>query len=83
MIDAATISLLAANLRPGHIVLPTYESRRGHPVFFSADLFPEILALGPDEGLNMVVRRNSERITPLPVSNPGVLQDIDTPGQLE
>jgi molybdenum cofactor cytidylyltransferase len=83
MIDAATITLLAAKLGPGRLVLPSFEGRRGHPVFFPADLFPEILALGPDEGLNKVVRRRPERVMEVPVSNAGVLQDIDTPEQFE
>lgn len=81
MIDTATIAFLARELRPGHIVLPIHQGRRGHPVFFAADLFPEILALGPDEGLNKVVRHRPERVIEVPVSNPGVLQDIDTPEQ--
>jgi len=81
MIDAATIALLAREMRPGHIVLPIHEGRRGHPVFFAADLFPEILALGPDEGLNKVVRHRPGRVIEAPVSSPGVLQDIDTPEQ--
>jgi molybdenum cofactor cytidylyltransferase len=83
LIDEATIRLLSASLRSGHIVLPSHEDRRGHPVFFAAELFPEILALGPDEGLNKLVRRDPERLITVPVPNPGVLQDIDTPQQFE
>jgi molybdenum cofactor cytidylyltransferase len=83
LIDAGTIRRLAGDLRPGHIVLPFHEGRRGHPVFFAADLFAEILALGPDEGLNKVVRHNAERVIEVPVPDPGVLQDIDTPEQFE
>ena len=83
MIDPLTIGRLAEQLRPGHIVLPSHEGRRGHPVFFASELFAEILALGPDEGLNTVVRRASGRVTTVPVSSPGVLQDIDTPEQFQ
>jgi molybdenum cofactor cytidylyltransferase len=83
LIDAPTIKLLSDSLRPGHILLPSHEGRRGHPVFLSADLFGEILGLGPDEGLNKVVRRDPARVITLPVSNPGVLADIDTPEQFE
>jgi molybdenum cofactor cytidylyltransferase len=83
LIDAATITLLAGKLRPGHIVLPTYGDRRGHPVFFAAELFAEILALGPEEGLNQVVRRDPQRVIVVPVANSGVLQDIDTPEQFQ
>jgi molybdenum cofactor cytidylyltransferase len=83
LIDASTIRLLADRVRPGLIVLPSHDGRRGHPVFFSADLFGEILRLGPDEGLNTVVRRDPGRVITLAVPNPGVLADIDTPEQFE
>jgi len=82
-IDAATIALLAGELCRGHVILPAYGERRGHPVFFAADLFDEILALGPGEGLNQVVRRDPQRVIVVPVANPGVLLDIDTPEQFE
>jgi len=83
VIDAPTITLLAGQLRPGHLVLPSHEGRRGHPLFVAGELFGEILALGPEEGLNTVVRRDAGRVITVPVPNPGVLQDIDTPEQFE
>jgi molybdenum cofactor cytidylyltransferase len=83
VIDAATILQVAAELRPAHIVLPAHGGRRGHPAFFASELFGEILALRPDEGLNKVVRQSAERVITVAVSSPGVLQDIDTPEQLE
>ena len=83
LIDPATITALAAQLKPGRIVLPTYGGRRGHPVFFSADLFSEILDLGPDQGLNVVVRRDAHRIIEVPASHAGVLRDVDTPEDFE
>ena len=81
-IEPETILSVTSQLRPGHIVLPVHEGRRGHPVFFSADLFPEILDLKPDQGLNVVVRRDPQRIIEVPVKNFGILQDIDTPDEL-
>jgi molybdenum cofactor cytidylyltransferase len=81
MVDRQTIDVLVARLAPGHIVVPVHEGRRGHPVVFSADLFDEILALPPDQGLNTVVRRQQERVVEVFVENAGVLRDIDTPEQ--
>jgi len=81
-IEPETILSVTSQLRPGHIVLPVHEGRRGHPVFFSADLFSEILELKPDQGLNVVVRRDPQRIIEVPVKNFGILQDIDTPDEL-
>jgi molybdenum cofactor cytidylyltransferase len=64
-------------------VLPTFEGRRGHPVLFSSEVVEEILALPPSLGANIVVRKNPARIVEVPVSSPGILVDIDTPGQFE
>jgi len=83
LIDADTINALRAELSPKHIVLPFHERRRGHPAFFASDIFEEILELGPDQGLNTVVRRDPSRITEVVVGNPGVLRDIDTPEEFE
>jgi molybdenum cofactor cytidylyltransferase len=83
LIDPETIALLSKEVRPGKIVLPSFEGRRGHPVFFSSEVFPEILSLGADEGLNVVVRRDPARVVAVPVADSGVLQDIDTPEQFE
>ena len=83
LIDAQTITLLSAELRPGRIVLPVHEGHRGHPVFFASELFDEILGLQPDQGLNSVVRRDPGRIIEVEVKNSSVLRDIDTPEQFE
>jgi molybdenum cofactor cytidylyltransferase len=83
LIDAGTIKVLSSELRPGHIVLPFHERRRGHPAFFASDIFEEILNLGPEQGLNTVVRRDPSRITEVVAENPGVLRDIDTPEEFE
>ena len=47
----------------------------------AADLFEEILALSPDQGLNTVVKRNLARVVEVIVEDEGVLRDIDTPEQ--
>jgi len=81
LVDPQTIDALIKNLRPGHIVLPTFQGRRGHPVLFSAALFDEILALPATQGANMIVRRDPTRITEVPLNDRGILVDIDTPEQ--
>lgn len=79
MVDLETVEALTTHLAPNRIVLPVFEGRRGHPVFFSADVLQEILALSPSQGANIVVRRDPSRIVQVPVKSPGVLMDIDTP----
>ncbi len=67
-------------MRSAKAVVPVHASIRGHPVYLGAALRPAVLALGPDEPLHVVTRR--EAVT-VPVDDPGVLVDIDTPAQYE
>jgi molybdenum cofactor cytidylyltransferase len=83
VVEPGTIEAMIMNLAPNRIVLPTFESRRGHPVLFSSEILEEILALPSSAGANTVVRKNPARIVEVPVSTPGILVDIDTPEQFE
>jgi len=79
LVDSESIELLVANAAPDRIVVPVFEGRRGHPVFFGAQVLEEVLALGTSEGANIVVRRDPSRILQVSVNSPGVLMDVDTP----
>ena len=81
LINPETIRSLASHVQPGRIVLPIFNNRPGHPVFFAADLFQEILHLRHDQGLNVVVKRDPKRIGAVTVSDAGIHEDIDTPEQ--
>jgi len=83
LVQKAPVVALIERLEPGRVVLPIYEGRRGHPVFFAKDLFPEILALTAEQGLNLVVHRDASRVVELPVTDPGILLDVDTPTELD
>jgi len=61
------------------LVLPVYGGRKGHPVVLSGELVPEILALGPQETLKAVVQRHIDRALLVPVDDPEILEDLDTP----
>lgn len=61
------------------MVLPAFEGRRGHPVLFGRQLFPELLEEDLPEGARTVVRRYLSTGLQLPVDDPGILADIDTP----
>ena len=60
-------------------LIPTHGGRRGHPVLLRFTLFPEVLASDLAEGLRTVLRRDPTRVRELPVDDPGVLADLDTP----
>lgn len=63
------------------VLLPKFQGRRGHPVYFSAEVFPEIAALGDDEPLRTVVHRARE-VLELVVTGDAVLRNIDRPEDL-
>lgn len=71
--------LTAFATRPALIVAPTYRGRRGHPVIFHRELFPELLEEGLHAGARVVVGRHASHRREVPVEDPGILADIDTP----
>ena len=64
------------------LAAPYFRSRRGHPVGVSGAFFDELLALQGDAGARQVLARNEARLRKIPVGDPGVIRDIDTPGDL-
>ena len=81
LVSAATISALQAKWEPGRsqILIPTFDGKRGHPTVFSWDLAREIPRIPADRGLNWLVREFPHRIREVPVPDPGVTIDLDTP----
>jgi molybdenum cofactor cytidylyltransferase len=55
---------------------------RGHPVGFARALFDELCALDGDEGARAVVARHREALVEVPVDDPGIFLDVDTPADL-
>jgi len=79
----ATVRTLIRTFRESGapLVIPAYEGWRGHPVLFAKRLFPELLGEDLTEGARTVVRRYLEERVQLPVDDPGILTDIDTPNE--
>ena len=61
------------------LAIPRFQGRRGHPMYFRAELIPEFLALPPDSQAREVVNRYRESIRFVDVDDPGILNDIDDP----
>lgn len=81
MVKPATLRAVAEAL-PGHAcVVPYCEGRRGHPVGFASELFPDLMALEGDEGARRLLRRYPSHA--LEVADPGILVDIDTASDLQ
>jgi molybdenum cofactor cytidylyltransferase len=78
LVSAATIRRLRdLHFRQARqILIPTCDGQRGHPVLFPRTVLAEISTLPT---LRQIVRRRPERVRAVPVSDPGVLLDMDTP----
>lgn len=61
------------------IVRPLAGTRHGHPVVFARPLFDDLRTADPALGAKAVVRAHAERAVDVPVDDPGVYEDIDTP----
>lgn len=60
-------------------VRPLYEGRHGHPVIFGRPLLDALVQGDPAEGARPVVRSFAREAIDVPVDDPGVLIDLDTP----
>jgi len=72
-----------SNAPTGSIIAPTIDGARGHPVIFSACYLPDLKNLNGDRGALKIINANSRLAIDVPVDDPGILQDIDHPGDLE
>jgi molybdenum cofactor cytidylyltransferase len=82
-IRASTIAAVRDALAAGApLVAPYFRARRGHPVGLAAKFRSELEALERDEGARKVVAANQKSLLKIPVGDPGVIRDIDTPGDL-
>ena len=82
-IRVETIRRIAAELACGPAcVAPVYGGRRGHPVGFGRILGSELKRLGGDAGARSILARQPDGIHGIEVDDPGVLMDIDEPGDI-
>jgi molybdenum cofactor cytidylyltransferase len=64
------------------LAAPYFRARRGHPVGLSGAFYDQLIALGGDEGAKQILAANARRLVKIPIGDPGVIRDIDTPGDL-
>jgi molybdenum cofactor cytidylyltransferase len=64
------------------LAAPYFRGRRGHPVGISAKFRAELESLQGDEGARKILAAGASNLVKVPVGDPGVLRDIDTPGDL-
>jgi molybdenum cofactor cytidylyltransferase len=82
-IRASTIAAVRDALAGGALLAaPYFRARRGHPVAIAGSLRAELEGMQGDEGAKQLLQRHADRLVKVPVGDPGVIRDIDTPGDL-
>ena len=61
------------------MVIPTYEGKRGHPIYIHGKYRREILTLSLDGGLNRLMQWHPDDVLEMAVAEDGILEDMDTP----
>lgn len=77
--DDSYQQVMAAMSAGAALARPTYRNRPGHPVGFSREFYAELLALSGDEGGRAILSRHAERLVLCPVTDGGVVHDVDQP----
>jgi len=77
-------SLLAVAkiLKPDNIVMPVCAGRRGHPVGFGRNFWPQLCELRGDVGAKSVLTGQAKFVEEVVVGDKGIYQDADTPAQM-
>ena len=81
LISTTLVGELIAAFYTSHapIVVPVYMGRRGHPVIFSSQLFPELLAAPLDVGARSVVWAHRSEICEFPTNEEGCVLNLNDP----
>ncbi|WP_341703891.1 molybdopterin-binding/glycosyltransferase family 2 protein [Ferrovibrio sp.] len=64
------------------ICLPSHKGKRGNPVLWGAQFFPDLSRLAGDAGARSLFMPHADWICDVAVDHPGILQDYDTPAML-
>jgi molybdenum cofactor cytidylyltransferase len=79
----STISAVREALgRGAALAAPYFRTRRGHPVGISGRFYERLIVLTGDEGARRLLSENEAALQKIPVGDPGVIRDIDTPSDL-
>ena len=65
------------------MVIPTYEGKRGHPIYLRSKYRQEVLALSLDGGLNRLMQWHPDDVLEVAVAEDGILEDMDTPADYQ
>ncbi len=79
LIDRNIINKMIRNYQNGHILIPTFKGRKGHPIIIPFSLKDEILAASPEETtLRDILRRHTDMYQFVEMNDNKILFDMDT-----
>lgn len=81
-IKTETLKAIMAASSENNIVIPVWQSQRGHPVSFGRRYFKDLADSQGDTGGRNVIKQYPQHIKELQTDDVGVVQDIDTPEAL-
>ncbi|MBX2801737.1 MAG: molybdopterin-binding/glycosyltransferase family 2 protein [Myxococcales bacterium] len=84
-VRASDLAALTAAFNPtagAAICMPEHAKRRGHPVLWAARYRGQLAALRGDTGAKAILDAHTADVCVVPVDNPGIHQDVDTPEAL-
>lgn len=82
-VSPGTHAAVRARLLAGAaIARPVFEGRPGHPVAFSADQRPALLAIGDESGAARLLRDRADQVETVPCEDPGCVADVDRPSDI-
>ena len=76
------IEAFKAEASSGAILVPTYQSKRGHPVLFGSEHFPAMQLLQGDEGAKTLLEAQANNVHFVEINDAAILRDIDQPTDL-
>ena len=82
-ISPDTVQSLIDRATAQRIVFPLVQGMRGHPVLFGRDFWPQLQQLTGDTGAKALLNEHPQACIAVPVDDPGVLRDVDTPAALQ
>ncbi len=84
-ITSAAVDRCVAAFAPAcsQIIIATCRGRRGHPIILPADLAQRVVSWSEEERLDRLRIRFPDRVREVETGEPGVLVDVNTPGDLE
>ena len=70
---------------PSQVIVPTFAERRGHPVIWGSGLFAELLEsqAATQEGARAVLHDHARQVVSVPVDDPAVIDQVNTPEDYE